>query len=77
MDDPAFGAELQEQREAIRAALTRLPPEQRRVIELAYFSGMTQVEISEETGDPLGTVKTRIRLGMQKLREALAEYLSG
>lgn len=71
MDDPVLGVELLEQREVVQAAMTRLPPEQRRVIELAYFSGLTQTEISDVTGEPLGTVKTRTRLGMQKLREAL------
>jgi RNA polymerase sigma-70 factor, ECF subfamily len=71
--DPQAGLVLAEQRRAVREAMTRLPPAQRRVIELAYFGGLTQVEIAEETGDPLGTVKTRIRLGMRKLREALTE----
>lgn len=74
-DDPALGAELSEQRYAVRVAMTRLPPEQRRVIELAYFSGLTQLEIAAATGDPLGTVKTRVRLGMRKLRAALSEFV--
>lgn len=75
-DDPQLGVELAERRQAVREAMTRLPPAQRRVLELAYFSGLTQVEIAERTGDPLGTVKTRVRLGMRKLREALTEVMS-
>ncbi|MBI4234212.1 MAG: sigma-70 family RNA polymerase sigma factor [Chloroflexi bacterium] len=58
--------------EQVRRAMAALPPEQREVLHLAYFQGYTQSEIARRLGAPLGTVKTRIRLGIQKLREALA-----
>jgi RNA polymerase sigma-70 factor, ECF subfamily len=57
----------------IQKALTRLPPEQRLAIQLAYFGGYTQQEIASGLHQPLGTVKTRIRLGLQKLRMILIE----
>ena len=56
----------------LRKALGTLPPEQRRALELAYWDGLSQSEISRETGDPLGTVKTRVRLGLLRLAELLA-----
>ena len=59
-------------RTRLHRALGTLPPEQRRAIELAYWDGLSQSEISRETGDPLGTVKTRVRLGLQRLAELLA-----
>src|SRR5207245_3120551 len=55
---------LVEERDLLRGALGALPPEQREVIRLAYFGGLTQSEIATRLGQPLGTVKTRIRLGM-------------
>ncbi|AKQ66341.1 RNA polymerase sigma-70 factor, ECF subfamily [Myxococcus hansupus] len=56
-----------ESRVRVLAALAQLPPEQREVVELAYFEGLSQREIAERTGDPLGTVKTRARLALEKL----------
>ncbi len=57
--------------ERVRVALEQLPPEQREPIELGFFGGATQEQIARQTGLPLGTVKTRIRNGLRKLRNAL------
>lgn len=70
---PDTATALSEQRRRVRLALAALPVDQRRLIELAFFSGKSHAELAEETGVPLGTVKTRIRLGMMKLRERLVE----
>jgi RNA polymerase sigma-70 factor (ECF subfamily) len=58
---------------AIKSALSDLPIAQRQLIELAYFEGLTHSELVERTGESLGTVKSRIRLGLKKLRDALGE----
>jgi RNA polymerase sigma-70 factor, ECF subfamily len=70
--DPIEGVLIAERRERVIAALKVLPPEQRLVIELAYYQGLTQSEIVKKTGLSLGTVKTRVRLGLNKLRAALS-----
>jgi RNA polymerase sigma-70 factor (ECF subfamily) len=63
---------LPEERKAVRAALEDLPPEQRQVIELMYFDGLSQTRVAERLSLPLGTVKSRTLLGMRKLRAALS-----
>jgi RNA polymerase sigma-70 factor (ECF subfamily) len=62
---------LSERRAQVLVALGQLPQEQRQVLELAYYKGLTHVEIAAQTGKSLGTIKTRIRLELGKLREAL------
>jgi RNA polymerase sigma-70 factor (ECF subfamily) len=60
-----------EQKEIVKRALAKLPEEQRRALMLAYYDGLTQSEIASRLSTPLGTVKTRMRSGMNKLRELL------
>jgi RNA polymerase sigma factor (sigma-70 family) len=75
VEDPAEGvtdaADLADRRIEVRAALETLPPEQRQVLEMAYYGGKTQVQIAEEIDIPIGTVKTRTLAAMRKLRRTL------
>ena len=69
---PADAAEGDERSRLVAQALAELQPAQRQCLELAYFGGLSQTEIAERTNTPLGTVKTRMRLALRKLRESLA-----
>ncbi len=73
LDDDVF-ARLDAQR--VRDALAKLPPEQRALIELGFFGGVTHQELAKRTDTPLGTVKTRIRSGLRRMRDALGERVS-
>lgn len=70
-EDPEAQAWTNLRVEAVAEALADLPASQRQALELAYFHGLTQVEIAERLGEPLGTIKTRVRLALRKLRSAL------
>ena len=65
--------EITQRQQRVRHAVAQLPEEQRQALAYAYFQGYTHREIAELLGEPLGTIKTRIRLAMQKLREYLEE----
>jgi RNA polymerase sigma factor, sigma-70 family len=73
LPDPEAQAELSIQRRRVQQALAQLPEEQRLALFLAYFKGFSHQQISEQLRQPLGTVKTRIRLAMQKLRRILVD----
>lgn len=70
--DTAHRAEHSDVATMVASALSELPMEQREALDLAYFGGLSQSEIALRLGQPLGTVKTRTRLGLQKLREKLS-----
>jgi RNA polymerase sigma-70 factor, ECF subfamily len=69
--DPCDVLEMREQRESLRAALAALTPDERQAIEITFFSGLTYAEAAARLRQPLGTIKTRIRSGLHKLRDAL------
>jgi RNA polymerase sigma-70 factor (ECF subfamily) len=71
MPDPLEATVLSERARVVRESLATLPAEQRSALELAYLEGLSQSEIAERTREPLGTIKTRMRLAMIKLRETL------
>jgi len=75
-DAPDREVERQDTRRLVARSLAELSEPQRRIIELAYFGGLTQTEIAAELQEPLGTVKTRMRAGLEKLRSSLLPRLS-
>ncbi len=64
---------MREQRRAVQAALAQLPPDQREALELAYYGGLSQSELAERLGVPLGTVKSRMFAALGRLRDLLGE----
>jgi RNA polymerase sigma-70 factor (ECF subfamily) len=76
-NDPQEAYYLEEQSRLLRNALEVLTPQERQVIETAFFSELTYHEVAAKLNQPLGTVKTRVRSGLGKLRQALAGTLEG
>jgi RNA polymerase sigma-70 factor (ECF subfamily) len=72
---PFEAASAAERSQQIKAALAELSDSQRQVLEMLYYEGLTQAEISQQLNIPLGTVKTRSRLGLVKLRQALEDFI--
>jgi len=66
-------AEVREERRRVQAALAQLPPDQREALELAYYGGLTQTELAERLGVPLGTIKSRMFTALSRLRDLLGE----
>jgi len=75
-EDPVEEVFITQRRVQILMALAQLPSQQREALELAYFNGLTHAEIAAQTNIPLGTIKTRLRLGLAKLREILTPELA-
>ncbi|MCX6613366.1 MAG: sigma-70 family RNA polymerase sigma factor [Acidobacteria bacterium] len=75
--NPEMAYGLCERGAAVRRAMSEMPAKWRQTLELAYFAGMTQIEIAEVLGEPLGTVKTRVRSGLLKLRHCLSDLVYG
>lgn len=73
--EPAGAASHHDETSAMRRMFLKIPAEQREALELAYFGGLTRTEIAEKTGEPLGTVKARIRRGLMRMRDLLAGKL--
>ncbi len=77
VDEPEARVSLAQRAELVRSALDSLPMEQRTALELSFFRGLSHIEIAEQLQEPLGTVKTRIRSAMLRLRERLRPLLGG
>jgi len=70
---PEEASVIRERRERVQQCLNELPPEQREVVILSFFGGLTHAELAERLGQPLGTIKSRVRMGLGKLRGLLEE----